>query len=282
MCLHALVENDIRITAMNEKMKRKENSLAALDELIDIIDKLRSPDGCPWDRKQTSVTLKPYLVEETYEALDAIDSGDAAHLREELGDVLLQIMLHAQIAYECDEFHIGHVIEGLSRKMIHRHPHVFSDTSVDGADDVIRNWEKIKAKEKNGRGVLEGVPSALPGLLKAYRMGQKVSRVGFDWPDISGVRGKVDEELDELDEAVAEGDSAKIEHEMGDLLFAVAQWARHLGIDPEESLRQCCTRFENRFAFVEKNANDAGQRLSDITPEELDNYWEQAKKNERY
>lgn len=266
---------------MNEKMKRKENSLAALDELIDIIDRLRSPDGCPWDRKQTSETLKPYLVEETYEALDAIDSGDADHVREELGDVLLQIMLHAQIAFEDETFHIGDVIEGLSRKMIHRHPHVFSDASVDGADDVIRNWEKIKAKEKSNRGALDGVPGALPGLLKAYRMGQKASRVGFDWPDISGVRGKVDEELNELDEAVVEGDSAKIAHEMGDLLFAVAQWARHLGVDPEESLRQCCTRFKNRFAFVEKSANDAGRILSDMAPEDLDHYWEQAKKNER-
>ena len=264
-----------------QKNKRKDDALEAFAELIEIIDRLRSPGGCPWDRKQTSRTLKPYLVEETYEALDAIDSGDADHVREELGDVLLQIMLHAQIAFESGDFHIGDVIRGLSGKMIQRHPHVFADTKVDGEADVLRNWEKIKATEKKDKGVLDGVPGALPGLLRAFRMGQKAGRVGFDWPDASAVRCKVYEELAELDEAVQESDPSSRVHEMGDLLFAVAQWARHIQVDPEEALRQCCNRFGERFAYVESEVRQSGDTFGDFTLDELEKLWEQAKKNER-
>ncbi|MBN2717845.1 MAG: nucleoside triphosphate pyrophosphohydrolase [Deltaproteobacteria bacterium] len=266
---------------MDAKTKRKEQALDAFAELIDIIDTLRSPGGCPWDRKQTAASLKPYLVEETYEALDAIDSKDASHVREELGDVLLQIMLHAQIAFESGEFHIGDVVRGLSRKMIQRHPHVFSDVQVDDENDVLRNWEKIKATEKKDKGMLDGIPRALPGLLRAYRMGQKVARVGFDWPDTMSVRAKVDEELAELSEAVRDEDKSLTVHEMGDVLFAMAQWSRHIGVDPEEALRVCCNRFGNRFSFVEKCVRVDGGTFDDYTLEELETFWKQAKENER-
>lgn len=263
------------------KEKRKQDALKAFAELIDIIDTLRSPGGCPWDRKQTSVSLKPYIVEETYEVLDAIDSGDSEHVREELGDVLLQIMLHSQIAFEDDSFHVGDVIRGLSTKMIERHPHVFSNTKVSGTDEVLSNWEKIKAKQKGASGLFDGVPSALPGLLKAFRMGQKAARVGFDWPDVMSVRQKISEELEELDDAAVRDGEAEMRHELGDLLFASAQWGRHMGIDPEEAIRQCCTRFASRFAHVQSLAAAEGKQLEEFSLEELEQFWQQAKHNER-
>ncbi|MBN2524803.1 MAG: nucleoside triphosphate pyrophosphohydrolase [Deltaproteobacteria bacterium] len=266
---------------MTDKQKRKTEALAAFAELIDIIDTLRSPGGCPWDRKQTSKTLKPYFIEETYEALDAIDNNDFSHLREELGDVLLQIMLHSQIAFESEEFHIGHVISGLARKMIQRHPHVFADVQVDGEADVLKNWEQIKAEEKKDKGILDGVPRALPGLLRAYRMGQKVGRVGFDWPSIEGVREKVHEELAELHDALEAQDADSIFQEMGDVLFAMAQWARHIGVDPEDSLRQCCNRFGNRFAHVENSVMVNNRSIREYSLDELEQLWKQAKENEQ-
>ena len=266
---------------MDRKQQRKAEAIEAFGKLVDVIDTLRAPGGCPWDRKQTPVTLKPYIIEEAYEVLDAIDSGKPEALREELGDLLLQVMLQSQISYEDGSFHVGDVATGLTAKMIHRHPHVFGDTRVDGADEVASNWEKIKSVEKQRKGLFDGLPASLPGVLMAFRMGQKAARVGFDWPDAVAVREKVIEELGELDEAVAAGDAAAMAHEVGDLLFAVTQWARHLGCDPEEALRSSCSRFRTRFTRVEGAVERSGRPMEDHTIDELEALWQEAKTHEQ-
>ncbi len=254
-----------------------ERAAEAFAELTEIIAKLRAPGGCPWDREQTHESLKPFIVEESYEVMDAIDAGKPADLKEELGDLLLQIMLQAEISREEGEFDVADVVTGLSQKMVNRHPHVFGDTRIDGANEVLVNWEKIKKKEKEGRGLFDGLPSHLPGLLKAARMGEKAGRVGFDWPELASVREKVREELEELDEAVASGDRTAVEHELGDLLFSVAQWGRHLGQFPEEAIRACCTRFANRFKGVEGLVRDSGREIADCTLQELEDAWQEVK-----
>lgn len=265
---------------MIDKELRKSEALEKFGRLIDIIDTLRSPDGCPWDKKQTHQSLKPYLIEEAYEVIDAIDEDSKDDLREELGDVLLQIMLHSQIGFEDESFHIGDVISGLSKKMITRHPHVFADVTVKDENDVLANWESIKSEEKPARGLFDGLPSSLPALLMAFRMGQKTSRVGFDWENVSDVRDKVNEELNELDEAVQKGVSEEIEHELGDILFAVSQWGRHLGYDPEQALLKSCKRFKRRFFDVEQQVAKSGKKISDFNIEELEAFWKKAKSNE--
>ena len=255
----------------------EERAAEAFADLTKIIAKLRAPDGCPWDREQTHESLKPFIVEESYEVMDAIDRGKPADLKEELGDLLLQIMLQSEISREEGEFDIADVVTGLSGKMVNRHPHVFGNTPVDGADEVLVNWEKIKKEEKKGSGLFDGLPLHLPGLLKAARMGEKAGRVGFDWPKAVSVRDKVREELEELDEAVASGDRAAMEHELGDLLFSVAQWGRHLGQFPEEAIQACCTRFTNRFEGVEEIIHDSGREIADCTLQELEEAWQEVK-----
>ena len=255
----------------------EERAAEAFANLTEIIAKLRAPDGCPWDREQTHESLKPFIVEESYEVIDAIDRGKPADLKEELGDLLLQIMLQSEISREEGEFDIADVVTGLSGKMVNRHPHVFGNTPVDGADEVLVNWEKIKKEEKKGSGLFDGLPLHLPGLLKAARMGEKAGRVGFDWPEAVSVRVKVREELEELDEAVASGDRAAMEHELGDLLFSVAQWGRHLGQFPEEAIQACCTRFANRFEGVEELVRDSGREIADCTLQELEDAWQEVK-----
>jgi tetrapyrrole methylase family protein/MazG family protein len=250
----------------------------AFAELVEIVRRLRAPGGCPWDREQSHDTLKPFLVEEAYELLDAIDRRRNEELREELGDVLLQIMLHAQIGAEEEAFDIADVVSGLSRKLVGRHPHVFGETAVSGAGEVLVNWEKIKKGEKAGRGLFDGLPASLPALQKAARMGEKAGRVGFDWPDAAGVRTKVAEELREVDEAVAAGDFDAVERELGDLLFAAAQWARHLGQQPEEALRKGCSRFASRFAEMEKTVRRDGRELSELDPDALEAAWQEVKR----
>ena len=255
----------------------EERAAEAFADLTKIIAKLRAPDGCPWDREQTHESLKPFIVEESYEVMDAIDRGKPADLKEELGDLLLQIMLQSEISREEGEFDIADVVTGLSGKMVNRHPHVFGNTPVDGADEVLVNWEKIKKEEKKGSGLFDGLPLHLPGLVKAARMGEKAGRVGFDWPKAVSVRDKVREELEELDEAVASGDRAAMEHELGDLLFSVAQWGRHLGQFPEEAIQACCTRFVNRFEGVEELVRDSGREIADCTLQELEDAWQEVK-----
>ncbi len=250
----------------------------AFRRLVDIVHRLRAPGGCPWDRKQTPESLKQYIIEEAYEVLDAIDSGDPDDIKEELGDLVLQVMLQAEIASEHKRFAIEHVLDAISDKLIHRHPHVFGKVNVNSADEVITNWEKIKQKEKKDRGLFDGLPKHLPALQMAGRIGEKAARVGFDWPDIEGVRAKIDEELQEADEAAASGSPEEITHEIGDILFSVAQWARHLGVQPEEALRACCDRFRGRFASVESDAKQQGVRLDEMGIDRLEALWQEAKR----
>jgi MazG family protein len=249
----------------------------AFAELVGIVRRLRAPGGCPWDREQTPETLKSFVVEETYEVIDAIDSGRPDEICEELGDLLLQIALQAQIAAEEGTFDIADVARGISGKLVHRHPHVFGEVEVEGAGEVLVNWERLKQQEKRDRGLFDGLPSQLPALLRAARIGEKAGRVGFDWPDAPAVRQKVAEELAELDAAVARGDPAQIERELGDLLFAIAQWARHLGRLPEEVLRAGCTRFVERFEAMGEAIGSSGRSIDQLSPDELESEWQRAK-----
>jgi MazG family protein len=262
----------------NDSKSRRDAAGHAFTELADIIHRLRAPGGCPWDRKQTPKSLKSFIIEEAYEVLDAIDNENQSELCEELGDLLLQILLQAEIGAEQGQFTIEDVVRGISKKLIHRHPHVFGDTSVEDAAEVLVNWEQLKKEEKENRGLFDGLPSHLPALQRASRMGEKATRVGFDWPDSKSVRDKVQEELDELDEAVSQGHPKLINHELGDLLFAIAQWARHLGEQPEEALASGCKRFAQRFSKMEKTAADAGASLTDLDMEKMEQLWQQAKK----
>lgn len=250
-------------------------------ELCDIVHQLRAPGGCPWDREQTATTLKPYIIEEAYEVLDAIDSGQSEPLCEELGDLLLQVVLQSEIADEQRTFDVADVSHAISRKLVSRHPHVFGDAQAESAKDVLTNWEKIKHREGGGKkGLFDGLPAGLPALQKAARMGEKAGRVGFDWPAVDGVRDKVAEELAELDEAVASGDFQAMSDELGDLLFAIAQWARHLGLQPEESLRAGCEHFKGRFSLMQELVQgERGANLDELSIEEMEAYWQRAKRS---
>jgi tetrapyrrole methylase family protein/MazG family protein len=267
---------------MNEECRRTDVTKEdAFRRIVEIVRRLRAPGGCPWDRKQTPESLKQYIVEEAYEVIDAIDKKNRDALCEELGDLLLQVFLQSDIAEEEGTFSIAEVMEGLSNKLIRRHPHVFGDKAVKDADEVISNWEKIKQQEKEGRGLLDGLPIHLPALQTAGRIGEKAARIGFDWPDVKSVRQKVDEELREADEADAKGDRAALSSEIGDLLFSIAQWARHLKIEPEEALRGTCDRFKERFRHMESHAGLSGVPLDKSTPERLEQLWQEAKENTR-
>src|SRR5438309_2617442 len=206
----------------------------AFTRLVDIMARLRAPGGCPWDREQTPASLRPYLLEEVYEVLEAIDAGDAAHLRDELGDLLLQIVFQSQLAAEEGRFDAADVARAIAAKLVRRHPHVFGDVQVRDADEVIRNWRRIKSEERRAKGddhdLFAGVPQALPALLRADQLGEKAGHVGLDWTDAAGVLEKVREEQRELEAAVASADRGAIEHELGDLLLAVASLGRHLGV----------------------------------------------------
>jgi len=255
------------------------------DRLVDIMARLRSENGCPWDREQDHHTLTPYLLEETYEVLAAIQQEDMYNICEELGDLLLQIVFHAQIARERGFFNIHDVVEGICRKMIHRHPHVFGDLEVRDSSEVLINWEKIKRSEKDGdtkvkQSVLDGVPRGLPALLRSWKIQARAARVGFDWPDYQGALNKVEEELNELKEALESGGRKKIELETGDILFAVVNTARLLGIDPEAALTATTEKFIRRFQKIERNAALSGKELYNMTLQEMDIFWEQAKKDE--
>lgn len=249
--------------------------------LVAIVARLRAPDGCPWDREQTPQSATPYLIEEAHEAAEAIDSGDPKAMREELGDLLLQVVFQSQmIADTSGDFTVGDVTHEVTEKLIRRHPHVFGDTKVSGTDEVLVNWEKIKQQEKSARqSMLDGLPKALPALLKAYRLGQKAARVGFDWPNIEGVLKKVEEEARELHAARTSGGAAEIEHEFGDLLFTLANLGRHLDIDPEGALRRAADRFMQRFQWMEQEATRRGLVLSTLDAAQWDALWEEAKRD---
>ena len=253
----------------------------AVEKLVAVMARLRGPDGCPWDREQTLKTLRPYLLEETYEVLEAIDAGDAREHCEELGDLLLQIVFQSQLAQEEGKFELADVAEAITSKLVSRHPHVFGDASVKDAEGVLRQWAALKRKEKEAKGggksVLEGVPREMPSLARAERLTEKASRIGFDWPGADGARRKVDEELRELDEAIASSDRQRMEDELGDVLFAVANLSRKLSLPPEEALRRALGRFIERFQFVEDQLARRGVRHGEASLEEMDDLWNEAK-----
>jgi MazG family protein len=251
-----------------------------MDELIAIMARLRDPlHGCPWDLEQDFASIAPYTLEEAYEVVDAIERGDFAALREELGDLLLQVVFHARMAQEAGRFDFAAVAAGIAAKMRRRHPHVFGDERVADAAAQSRRWEELKAAEKRAgaeTSVLDDVPLALPALARALKLGRRAARIGFDWPDAHGARAKVDEELAELDAACAAGERAAVVHELGDALLALTNLARHLEVDPEAALRAANGRFASRFRHVERRARATGR--GDVAA--LESYWREAKADE--
>lgn len=267
-------------------------------KLVDLMAALRAPNGCPWDRKQTHESLRPYLLEETYEVLDTLDRKDGKKLPEELGDVLLQVLFHSQIASEAGTFTIDDVLDHLTDKLIRRHPHVFPNGSDDptptNADQVVARWEDIKRSERQAAGrpesVLDGVPNTLPALLRAYQIQARAARVGFDWThDDAGfdqMLAKIEEEIRELRMAMRlpPSDDAtgrrqeEIAAEFGDVLFSLVNLARFIKVNPEDQLRQCINRFVERFQFIEQQATASGRTINDLSAEEMNRFWEEAKK----
>lgn len=252
--------------------------LSSFEAFQETVAHLRAPDGCPWDREQTHQSLRPHVLEEAYEVVAALDSEDLQSLKEELGDLLLQIVLQAQIATEAGEFQMGDVIAGINDKLIRRHPHVFADLAVEDVDQVLRNWEKLKAEERDlnstKKGLLEGVPMALPALAQALELQTRAARVGFEWPALDGVLQKVNEELGELKDAQTPEEAAS---EIGDLIFAVVNYARWLKLDPEAELQKTNRKFRARFGYIEERARAKGTSLQDMGLEQMDAIWEEAK-----
>lgn len=251
------------------------------DALVQIVARLRGEGGCPWDRAQTPTTMRPYLLEEAYEVLDAVDRDDASDLRKELGDLLFQVVMLSRMAEEQGDFDLGQVLRGINQKMIRRHPHVFEPDHGNGQEQgSIAAWEQRKARERDpDRSILDGVPQSLPALLRAHRISEKASGVGFDWPDAAGVRAKLDEELAEFDEAVATGDPAAVGEELGDVLFTLVNLGRHLPVGAEEALRVATARFEARFRRLEVAVREAGLRIHEVDVYDLEPMWREAKES---
>lgn len=275
---------DARLSA--QELQDAELDGRALARLLKILKILRSPEGCPWDREQTHESLRPYLLEECHEVLDAIDRGSMQDLKEELGDLTLHVAFQAELAEERGDFRLADSLDGISGKLIRRHPHVFAGTEVQDASEVERNWELIKAEEKREAGdealsVLSGVPRALPGLLRAQRIQEKVAGVGFEWSSIDGAISKLREELGEFLEAVAEGTAPERELEFGDLLFSVVNIARYLDVKAEDALRRTNDKFTRRFKALEKKLEQQGGRFGEASLEEMDELWEDVKRAER-
>ena len=265
---------------------------AKIDRLLAIMARLRDPEaGCPWDVEQTFATIAPYTIEESYEVAEAIEAGDMAALRDELGDLLFQVVFHAEMASEAGDFTFDDVVEAVADKMVRRHPHVFGDRrDIDSADAQTVNWESHKAAERHTRAArhgrpasaLDGVTAALPALTRALKLQDRAARVGFDWPDLAPVLAKIEEELAELRDALADGgDPARLADELGDGLFVYVNLARHLKIDPEAALRGANAKFERRFRRIEALLAEAGRRPDEATLEEMDRLWDQAKREER-
>jgi tetrapyrrole methylase family protein/MazG family protein/ATP diphosphatase len=256
--------------------------LPGFSHLLATIARLRAPDGCPWDRKQTTASMAPCLLEEAFEAADALRRDATDEAKEELGDVLVNVAMVGQIASEHGSFGVDEVAGAAADKLVRRHPHVFGDQQADGAEVALETWERQKQREKADKGVdrsvLSGVPSALPALLRAYRVGQKAAKVGFDWPDRAGPRQKLDEEVGELDEAIEAGDAAAIADELGDVLFSVCNLARHLGVNPETALANTADKFQRRFAAVERTFD---YELRGRSLDEMEAAWQRAKASEQ-
>jgi MazG family protein len=273
---------------------------ATFDDLVQLMAHLRSPEGCPWDREQTYETLAPMLLEEAYEAFEAVEEareGRAAELRDELGDLLFQIVFYAQVASERGEFTIGDVTEAIHSKMVRRHPHVFADATVRDNEELLRNWEAMKAEEKRAAGkdkqpedssLLDGVSKKAPALMEAHQLSTKAARVGFDWQRIEDIFDKLHEEIDELRAAItvhaeseAEADKARVREELGDLLFAVTNIARHLQVEPEAALKSTNRKFRHRFHHIEKGLRERGRSLDAATLDEMESLWQQAKNSDK-
>src|SRR4051794_27519445 len=255
----------------------------SFDELVQLMTRLRGPDGCPWDRKQTLPSLKPFVIEEAYEVVDAIDTDDRRALAEEVGDLLLEAVFVAEITREEGSFDIYDSITAIHEKLVRRHPHVFGDVEANDAEQVLVNWEKLKNEERKAenKSVLAGVPQSLPALLKAARLTEKAARVGFDWRRTDDVFAKVDEEIRELHEAIDSGDETKVQEELGDLLFTIANVARKLNVNAEEALQSTNRKFRRRFESMEASVRASGQNLDQLTLEQMDELWDEAKAAER-
>lgn len=251
---------------------------AAYERLVGIMARLRGPDGCPWDQAQSLETLRPYLVEETYEVIEAIEEGSSAEHGEELGDLLLQVVFQSELRREAGEFDAADVAHGIADKLVRRHPHVFGDEEAEAPAQALLHWEQMKAKEKANRSAIDGVPRALPALLRAQRITSKASRVGFDWDDVGGPMAKIAEELGELTEAIDTGDVDRISHELGDLLFSVVNVARKIDISAEDALNATTSRFAERFQHVETTVRSRGETMKDTAAKELEALWEEAKR----
>jgi tetrapyrrole methylase family protein/MazG family protein len=251
----------------------------SFESFTEIVAHLRAPNGCPWDREQTHETLRKHMLEESYEAISAIDSGDFVDMREEFGDLLLQVVLQSQIANEEGQFNINQVVQGIYSKIVRRHPHVFGDVEVEDVDGVLTNWEKLKEKERSekqeARGLLDGVPLALPALSQAQEYQDRAARVGFDWPEIEGVLEKIAEEVEEVKRATNEEELAA---EIGDLLFALVNLARWKKVDAESTLRGTNMKFKKRFAYIEQGAKKQGRELSSLSLDEMEALWQAAKR----
>ena len=247
-------------------------------QLLNIMEKLRGDGGCPWDKEQTRESLKPFILEEAYELIEAIESGDPEKMKEELGDLLFQIVFQCQVAKERKEFEISDVIEKITKKMITRHPHVFGEAEYRSSAEVIVQWEEQKKLEgKRRESILEGVPEALPSLLRAHRLQNRAASVGFDWDKVDDALKKLDEELKEFKKALETKEKNEIGEELGDILFMLVNVSRFIGVNPEDALRKTIAKFISRFRYIEMKAADNGRKLSDMTLSEMDKLWEEAK-----
>ncbi len=273
------------MSVRRESVRTRKNIGRLFEGLVAVQARLRAPGGCPWDREQTHATLKTYLIEEAYEVLDALENGSPGDLSEELGDLLLQVLFHADLAREAGTFDISDVIAGIHEKMVRRHPHVFGDVKVKTSSEVLKNWAQIKAAEKQTSSnkntlakrqvpsILDGIPRSLPALLEAYQLTRRAARVGFDWKDVDGIYDKMREEIAELRVALDTSDRRGAEEEVGDILFAAVNLARFLGFDPEVALKQSNLKFKSRFQEMEKEASQSGKNLAQLDQEELEILW---------
>jgi XTP/dITP diphosphohydrolase len=255
-----------------------EEQLAAFGRLLSIMNDLRA--GCPWDKKQTLESLRYLTIEETYELSDAILEKDMNGIKKELGDLMLHLVFYAKIGSETGDFDIKDVLDSISEKLIERHPHIYGEVKVTNAEDVKNNWEKIKMREKDRKSVLDGVPKSLPAMVKAYRMQEKARGVGFDWENANQVWEKVNEEIQELQEEVKNDDHERMEKEFGDLLFSLVNYARFIGVNPEDALERTNKKFIQRFKYIEEQTNRQGKQLKELTLKEMDAFWDEAKKDE--
>ncbi len=248
-------------------------------KLTEIMDALRGPGGCPWDKEQTRESLKPYLMEELYELLEALDENDPVMIKEELGDLLFQIVFHCRLSKEMGQFDINDVIDSIAEKMVSRHPHVFGKERLESSDEQVIKWEEYKKKEgKNRESVLDGIPETLPSLLRARRLQDRASRIGFDWDRIEDVFRKLDEEIDEFHAALDRKDPKEIEDELGDIFFVLVRVSSFVSVNPEDALRKTISKFIHRFRHIEMKALEQGRKLSEMTLDEMDVFWEEAKK----